>query len=202
MGSHKSHPQGQPGGKGQSHHKGQVLWVPLEQGEPPRCPWGWYPMAGTEMPTSATDAFRHSGTSLVKPSVPVPSDTPIPRHGHLHCGQGWMRPRCVAQQAANLSATVVGQGGPWVPAGTGGGSGEGDGEGAPSPATPTWGWGVRFPALFLLFPLLSRPSSVSDASGNLVIQEIAIRPLTQDMLQHEVCHPWDAQEGCPFLLAA
>ncbi|XP_066855553.1 villin-1 [Anser cygnoides] len=32
---------------------------------------------------------------------------------------------------------------------------------------------------------------VSDASGNLVIQEIAIRPLTQDMLQHEDCYILD-----------
>lgn len=32
-----------------------------------------------------------------------------------------------------------------------------------------------------------------------MIQEIAIRPLTQDMLQHEVRHPWDAQEGLPPL---
>uniref|UniRef100_A0A8C9L2J7 Villin-1 n=1 Tax=Pavo cristatus TaxID=9049 RepID=A0A8C9L2J7_PAVCR len=32
---------------------------------------------------------------------------------------------------------------------------------------------------------------VSDASGNLVIQEVAIRPLTQDMLQHEDCYILD-----------
>lgn len=74
-----------------------------------------------------------------------------------------------------------------------------DGEGSPSPATPMWGWGGRFPALSLPFSPFFRPSSVSDASGNLVIQEIAIRPLTQDMLQHEVRHPWDAQEGLPLL---
>ncbi|NXI71371.1 VILI protein, partial [Anseranas semipalmata] len=32
---------------------------------------------------------------------------------------------------------------------------------------------------------------VSNASGNLVIQEVAIRPLTQDMLQHEDCYILD-----------
>ncbi|NXU99268.1 VILI protein, partial [Cettia cetti] len=33
--------------------------------------------------------------------------------------------------------------------------------------------------------------SISDASGNLVIQEVAIRPLTQDMLLHEDCYILD-----------
>lgn len=51
-------------------------------------------------------------------------------------------------------------------------------------------------SFFLSFSLVS----VSNASGNLVIQEVAIRPLTQDMLLHEVCHPWDAW-GCPISLA-
>ncbi|NXK47472.1 VILI protein, partial [Chauna torquata] len=32
---------------------------------------------------------------------------------------------------------------------------------------------------------------VSNASGNLVIQEVAVRPLTQDMLQHEDCYILD-----------
>uniref|UniRef100_A0A8C3TVG1 Villin-1 n=1 Tax=Catharus ustulatus TaxID=91951 RepID=A0A8C3TVG1_CATUS len=32
---------------------------------------------------------------------------------------------------------------------------------------------------------------VSDASGNLIIQEVAVRPLTQDMLQHEDCYILD-----------
>lgn len=41
------------------------------------------------------------------------------------------------------------------------------------------------------------PVSISNASGNLVIQEVAVQPLTQDMLLHEVCHPWDAW-GCPL----
>lgn len=36
------------------------------------------------------------------------------------------------------------------------------------------------------------PASVSNASGNLVIQEVAVRPLTQDMLLHEVCHQFHA----------
>lgn len=51
------------------------------------------------------------------------------------------------------------------------------------------------------FFLSFSPVSVSNASGNLVIQEVAIQPLTQDMLLHEVCHPREAW-GCSNSLAA
>lgn len=59
------------------------------------------------------------------------------------------------------------------------------------PYHPVMGMGFSNPvskSFFLSFSLVS----VSNASGNLVVQEVAIRPLTQDMLLHEVCHPWDA----------
>lgn len=58
--------------------------------------------------------------------------------------------------------------------------------GPPAPPLPCRVGEDVFSELFLPFSPLSVSTSVSDASGNLVIQEIAIRPLTQDMLQHEV----------------
>lgn len=38
----------------------------------------------------------------------------------------------------------------------------------------------------LLVYAISLSCSVSDSEGNLVVREIATRPLTQDMLSHEV----------------
>lgn len=51
--------------------------------------------------------------------------------------------------------------------------------------------GQSFPDPFLTPSPPFSPASVSNASGNLIMQEVAIRPLTQDMLLHEVCHTWD-----------
>lgn len=31
-------------------------------------------------------------------------------------------------------------------------------------------------------------NSISDAQGNLVVQEVAVKPLTQDLLRHEVSY--------------
>lgn len=55
------------------------------------------------------------------------------------------------------------------------------------PYHPVIGMGFSNPFSNPFFLSFS-PVSVSNASGNLVIQEVAIRPLSQDMLLHEVCH--------------
>jgi hypothetical protein len=37
--------------------------------------------------------------------------------------------------------------------------------------------------------------SISDAEGNLVVQEVAVKPLTQDLLNHEVIPQSGKGEG-------
>uniref|UniRef100_A0A8C0VXV2 Villin 1 n=1 Tax=Cyanistes caeruleus TaxID=156563 RepID=A0A8C0VXV2_CYACU len=58
------------------------------------------------------------------------------------------------------------------------------------PYHPVMGMGFSDPVSKPFFISFS-PVSVSNASGNLVIQEVAIRPLTQDMLLHEDCYILD-----------
>lgn len=118
---------------GQSHRRGtgpqRAVGAPGAHGVGTRC---------SQVPPTPSS----SGTSLVKPSVPIPSDTPRPSPQPLE--QGWMRPCCAARQAANLSPALVGRGGPWVPAGTGVAVGKGWGR-VPQPCHPDVGLGRAFP---------------------------------------------------------
>ena len=158
---------------------GQFLWMLLEQGES-LVPTGF--VSDGEMLVQAwpldTVAMCLSGT--------ITCDTPLSLltamselHGGASCKPGCHRSRARGFLGTTTAMIRVGKG-------------MGRGHPPPNAATPRWGEGGGFPAPFLPPPPLFSPPSLSNASGNLVIQEVAIRPLTQDMLLHEVCHPWDA----------